>query len=73
MQGYRVGLTWWREAWELWIDPRYGTGEMLRIRVDPADNELLDLRTHDSNGPPDDEPGAATVPGSPADQTIPGL
>lgn len=68
VQDYRVGMTWWRDAWELWIEP-HGSGGTLRIRVDPA-NEVIDVRIHHSNGPPDDEPDAATVPGTPPDEIL---
>lgn len=68
VQAYRVGMTWWRDAWELWIEPKWISG-MLRIRVDPA-NEVIDVRIHHSNGPPADEPDAATVPGTPPDEIL---
>lgn len=68
VQSYRVGMTWWRDAWELWIEPQWISG-MLRVRVDSA-NEVIDVRVHHSNGPPDDEPDASTVPGTPSDEIL---
>ena len=66
VQAYRVGMSWWRDAWELWVEPYWGGG-MLRVRVDPANNEVIDVRTHHSNGPPDDEPDASSIPGTQPD------
>jgi len=69
VQNYRVGMSWWREAWELWVEPYWGGG-MLRVRVDPVNNEVIDVRIHHSNGPPDDEPDASSIPGSQPDQIL---
>jgi hypothetical protein len=70
VQDYRVGMTWWRDAWELWVEPHWRSG-MLRVRVDPANNDVIDVRIHHSNGPPDDEPDASSIPGSQPDQILP--
>ncbi len=59
-QTYRVGLTWWRDAWELWIDPTFSSGnsDSLRVRINPTATDIQDARTVANGVAPNDEPGA---------------
>lgn len=58
-QSFRVGLTWWRGAWELWVDPKYGSGSgAFRLRLDPATESATDARLVAFGAVPEDEPEA---------------
>ena len=69
-QSYRVGLSWWREAWELWIDPKFSSGSSgsLRLRIDPDATNVQDARIVAHGAAPNDEPGADAL--TPVPDTI---
>lgn len=70
-QRWFASHTWWRGAWETWIDPMAGNGHQadpLRIRFDPARGEIVDVRTVFWGGTPSDDPDAEpSPPGEPLD------
>ncbi len=61
-QSFTVELSWWRGAWELWVEPYFEGDRRLRMRYDPASGEIVDVRTVYLGLAPEDEPGAAPRP-----------
>lgn len=69
-QTYATDFSWWRGAWELWIWPHWQGVRGLRMRYDPVQHKVVDVRTVYLGRAPADEPGAAADPNTP-DQVIP--
>jgi hypothetical protein len=69
-QNQYVALTWWRDAWELWVRPHWGWDESLRLRIDPTTLTVTDARLVQGLNPPEDEPDAARFPGMTADELL---
>jgi hypothetical protein len=57
-QSFATELSWWRGAWELWVWPHWDGNRGLRMRYDPTQKEVVDVRTVYLGKAPDDEPGA---------------
>ena len=66
----RLGATWWRDAWELWVQPYWGSTEALRLRIDPATMTVTDARVVHGGAPPGDEPGTTSIPGATPDEIL---
>jgi hypothetical protein len=60
-QAYSATLEWWRDAWELWAQPYWQGDESIRVRVDPATLDIVDVRFIYGGAPPEDEPGVSDV------------
>jgi hypothetical protein len=67
---YRTELSWWRGAWELWIWPHWQGMRALRMRYDPVQHKVVDVRSVYEGKAPDDEPGAHPLNFEP-DEVIP--
>jgi hypothetical protein len=70
-QTYVTELSWWRGAWELWLAPHWNGNRLLRMRYDPAQRKVVDVRTVYLGKAPDDEADAARDPGFEPDVVIP--
>jgi hypothetical protein len=69
-QTFSTDLSWWRGAWELWIKPHWEGNRLLRMRYDPTQHKVVDVRTVYLGRAPADEPGAVVDPNEP-DVVIP--
>jgi hypothetical protein len=67
---FHVELGWWRGAWELWVTPDTGGLRSLRLRYDPARDEVTDIRSVSAGQVPEDEPDRAAVPGDQPDEIL---
>jgi hypothetical protein len=67
VQSYAIELSWWRDAWELWITPRWEGHKRLRMRYDPVSAEVVDVRAVPRYSAPSDEGGASVQQPLPAD------
>lgn len=60
-QTWTPALSWWRGAWELWVEPKFMDGKVtgpIRIRWDADAAAVVDVRTVQAgNAGADDEPG----------------
>jgi hypothetical protein len=70
-QRFLLAATWWRDAWEIWARPYWGSSDALRLRIDPATMTVDDARVVHAGGPPADEPRTSTLPGMAADELLP--
>lgn len=66
-----VGVTWWRRAWEVWVDPVFGGDGQARIRVDPQSLHVVDARVVPDGAAPEDEPDGVRFEGVPPDRLLP--
>ncbi|MEO6492573.1 MAG: hypothetical protein ABIP99_07035 [Ilumatobacteraceae bacterium] len=69
-QHYLVGLTWWRDGWELWVRPQWNGSEAMRVRLDPASLTVVDARIVHGGIAADDEPDAVVIPGGTPDEIL---
>lgn len=71
-ESFATELTWWRGAWELWVEARYAGGAPLRMRYSPERSALVDVRTIGSYSliPEDDPDRPPRMPGEPRDQVL---
>ena len=70
VQDFGTELSWWRGAWELWVDAHWDDHRPLRMRYDPARGEVVDVRTVSMNQAPEDEPGRSTIPDEEPDEIL---
>lgn len=71
VQDYRVELSWWRDAWELWLSARWNADTDLRMRYDPSADRVTDVRTVHQGVAAADEPGSAEQPEVVRDEILP--
>jgi hypothetical protein len=55
-QSWSTDMSWWQNAWELWVLPRYNGDQALRLRYDPAADAVVDARLVSPYQPPGDDP-----------------
>jgi hypothetical protein len=70
VQDYTTELSWWRGAWELWVEPEWEQPRSLRMRYDPTSHRVVDARTVYLGQAPHDEPGRASWEGEQPDQVL---
>jgi hypothetical protein len=70
VQDFGTELSWWRGAWELWVDAYWDDDRPLRMRYDPARGEVVDVRTVSMNQAPEDEPGRFTISDEEPDEVL---
>lgn len=70
-QSWYAQLVWWRDAWELVVDPQFGDEprgqSRYRLRFDPDEGRIVDARRIWWDQAPADDPDATRFPKAPPD------
>lgn len=71
-QSWSAELVWWRDAWELVVDPKFGDEprgqSRYRLRFDPDAGRIVDARRIWWDQAPADEPDGTRFPQAPPDE-----